>query len=141
MRISQKGVDLVKSFEGLRLKAYLCPANVLTIGYGSTGPHVKEGMVITERDAEDLLRSDLRRFEDGVSRLAPKCTQGQFDAMTSFAFNLGVGALKQSTLLKKHNAGDHAGAAEEFKRWVKAGGVTLKGLVRRRAAEKQLYLS
>jgi lysozyme len=141
MRISQRGIDLIKRFEGLRLKAYLCPASVWTIGYGSTGPHVREGMAISERDAEDLLRSDLRRFEQGVAKLAPDCSQGQFDALVSFAFNLGLGALRKSTLLRKHKAGDHAGAAAEFRKWVMAGGVRLKGLVRRRAAERDLYLS
>jgi lysozyme len=141
MRISQRGLELIKGFEGLRLKAYLCPAGVWTIGYGSTGTHVRAGMVISERDAEDLLRSDLRRFEQGVAKLAPECTQGQFDALVSFAFNLGLGALAKSTLLRKHKAGDHAGAAAEFRKWVMAGGVKLKGLVRRRAAERDLYLS
>jgi lysozyme len=141
MRISQRGLDLIKRFEGLRLKAYLCPASVWTIGYGSTGPHVREGMAISERDAEDLLRSDLRRFEQGVAKLAPDCSQGQFDALVSFAFNLGLGALRKSTLLRKHKAGDPAGAAAEFRKWVMAGGVRLKGLVRRRAAERDLYLS
>jgi lysozyme len=141
MRISQRGLELIKGFEGLRLKSYLCPANVWTIGYGSTGPHVREGMVISERDAEDLLRSDLRRFEQGVAKLAPDCSQGQLDALVSFAFNLGLGALARSTLLRKHKAGDHAGAAGEFRKWVMAGGVKLNGLVRRRAAERDLYLS
>ncbi len=141
MRISQRGLELIKGFEGLRLKSYLCPANVWTIGYGSTGPHVREGMVISERDAEDLLRSDLRRFEQGVAKFAPDCSEGQFDALVSFAFNLGLGALARSTLIKKHKAGDHQGAAAEFRKWVMAGGVKLNGLVRRRAAERDLYLS
>ncbi len=141
MRISQRGLELIKGFEGLRLKSYLCPANVWTIGYGSTGLHVREGMVISERDAEDLLRTDLRRFEQGVAKLAPHCSPGQFDALVSFAFNLGLGALARSTLLRKHKAGDHPGAAAEFRKWVMAGGVKLNGLVRRRAAERNLYLS
>lgn len=145
MQISQRGVDLIKEFEGLRLKAYLCPANVLTIGYGSTGRHVTEGLVITEAKAEELLRADLGRFEDAVRKAALPCTQGQFDALVSFAFNVGIGNLNSSTLLRKHKAGDKAGAAVQFGRWNKARvkGVlrVLPGLTRRRKAEAALYLS
>lgn len=141
MKISDRGIDLVKSFEGLRLKAYLCPAKVWTIGYGSTGPHVRAGMVISEAEAEELLREDLSRFEDGVSDLAEPCTQGQFDAVVSFAFNVGLEALRKSTLLKMHKAGTFGAAAQQFLRWNKAGGKVLAGLTRRREAEKELYLS
>jgi lysozyme len=140
MKTSQKGVDLIKSFEGLRNKAYVCPAGVLTIGYGSTGPHVKTGMWISDEQAEALLRKDLARFERTVAQVANSPTQPQFDALVSFAFNVGTGALKSSTLLKRHNAGDIEGAANQFLRWVKAGRTTLPGLVRRRAAERKLYL-
>lgn len=138
-KISTKGLELIKRFEGLRLNAYRCPADVPTIGYGSTGPNVRMGMTITVQEAEDLLTSDLQRFEQGVSYLAPDATQDEFDALVSFAFNLGVAALAKSTLLKKHLAGDKAGAAAEFGRWVNAGGRKLEGLVRRRAAEAALY--
>src|SRR6476661_9330104 len=117
MKISDKGLALIKASEGLRLTAYRCPAGVLTLGYGSTGPHVKQGMVITEAEAEDLLRKDVARFEDGVSHIVGTCTQGQFDALVSFAFNLGIGALMSSTLLKRHKAKDYKGAAEQFLRW------------------------
>lgn len=141
MKISQRGLDLIKKFEGLRLTAYRCPAGVLTVGYGSTGPHVKQGMVITEDEAEALLRKDVARFEDGVNHIVGPCTQGQFDALVSFAFNLGLGALMSSTLLKRHKAGDFAGAAAQFARWVNAGGRRLPGLVSRRKAEAELYLS
>jgi lysozyme len=137
--INKAGLELVKEFEGLRLKAYLCPAKVWTIGYGSTGSHVREGLVITEAQAEELLRSDLRRFEDAVAKGAPVATDNQFSAMVCLAFNIGEGAFAGSTVLRKHNAGDHAGAAEAFKMWSKAGGETLRGLVRRREAEAQLY--
>lgn len=137
--INKEGLELIKSFEGLRLKSYRCSANVLTIGWGSTGPHVKEGMTITKDQAEELLRSDLRRFEDAVAAVAPKATDNQFSAMVSLAFNIGIGALQRSTVLRRHLAGDHAGAADAFGMWNKAAGKTLPGLVRRRAAEAALY--
>ena len=147
MRINAKGLELVKSFEGLKLESYFCPAGLLSIGYGSTGPHVKAGMKITELEAEKLLEKDLRRFELGVSLLigdAPT-TSDQYSALVAFAFNVGLGNLKASTLLKKHKAGDIAGAAAQFSAWVKARNPKTKrlqvlpGLVRRRAAEAKLY--
>jgi lysozyme len=141
MQISDRGVALVKSFEGLRQKAYLCPAGVLTIGYGSTGPHVTDGLWITEEQAEALLKKDLARFERFVTAHAGECTQGQFDALVSFAFNVGTGALKGSTLLRRHKAGLFTQAADQFLRWNKAGQRVLPGLTRRRAAERALYLS
>ncbi len=141
MQISQRGIDLIKSFEGLRLKAYLCPASVWTIGYGSTGPHVRQGAFITEAKAEALLRQDLARFERGVEAMAGPCTQGQYDALISFAFNVGMSALQSSTLLKRHKEGAHEQAADQFLRWNKAGKLVLPGLTRRRAAERKLYLS
>lgn len=137
--INKSGLDLVKASEGLRLKAYRCPANILTIGYGSTGSHVKEGMVITEAQAEELLRSDLRRFEDAVAEALPSATDNQFSAMVSLAFNIGIGAFLKSTVLRKAKVGEHVAAAEAFKMWNKGGGRVLPGLVKRRAAEAQLY--
>lgn len=139
--INAAGLEIVKRSEGLRLKAYVCPAGVLTIGYGSTGAHVKAGMTITAEQAEGLLRSDLRRFEDAVSRLAKVATDNQFSAMVSLAFNIGEGdgGFKTSTLLRKHNEGDYAGAKAEFARWNKAAGKVLPGLVTRRADEAELY--
>ena len=137
--INKAGLDLVKEFEGCKLTAYLCPAKILTVGYGSTGPHVKPGMTITQAQADELLRSDLRRFEDYVAKVAPKATDNQFAAMVALAFNIGEAALGKSTVLRKHLAGDHKGAAEAFGMWVKAGGKTLPGLVRRRDAEAALY--
>ena len=137
--INKEGLELIKSFEGLRLKAYRCSANVLTIGWGSTGPHVKEGMTITKDQAEELLRSDLRRFEDAVAAAAPKATDNQFSAMVSLAFNIGIGALQRSTVLRRHLAGDHAGAADAFLMWNKAAGRVLAGLTRRRESEAALY--
>lgn len=142
MKISKKGLDLIKQFEGLELKAYKDSVGVVTIGYGSTGPHVSMGMVITQEQAESLLKQDVSRFEKGVSELVKvPLNQNQFDALVSFSFNLGLGNLKSSTLLRKLNFLDYVGAANEFPRWNKAGGVVLKGLTRRREAEKALFLS
>jgi len=141
MHISEHGLDLIRRFEGLRLDAYLCPARVWTIGYGHTGPDVRRGLSIRPEDAETLLRQDVKRFEEGVNHVAGACTQGQFDALVSFAYNLGLGALMSSTLLKRHRAGDYRAATLEFARWVHAGGRKLPGLVRRRAAEAERYLS
>lgn len=138
-RINSAGLELIKSFEGLRLQAYRDAVGVWTIGYGSTGAHVKPGLVITEADAERLLQEDLERFEKGVAESAPNATDNQFAAMVSLAFNVGVAGFKRSTVLRKHNAGDHMGAASAFAMWNKAGGRVLRGLTRRRAAEAQLY--
>ena len=139
MQISKAGLDLIKQFEGLYLNAYRCPAGVPTIGYGHTAG-VAMGQTITQQQADDYLRRDVRQFERAVARLVTvPLTQGQFDALVSFAFNLGEGALAQSTLLRLLNAGDYAGAAAQFDRWNKAGGRVLPGLVRRRAAERALF--
>ncbi len=139
MLISQEGIGLIKAFEGLKLNAYLCPAKVWTIGYGHTKT-ARSGQRITEQQAEDLLRQDLRTFEDGVNRQARvPLTQSQFDALVSLAFNIGTGALQRSTLLRMLNAGDYSGAANQFLRWNKAGGRELAGLTRRRIAEKALF--
>ena len=139
MQISKDGLDLIKQFEGLYLKAYRCPAGVPTIGYGHTAG-VAMGQTITQQQADDYLRRDVRRFERAVARLVTvPLTLGQFDALVSFSFNLGEGALAQSTLLRLLNAGDYAGAAAQFGRWNKAAGRVLPGLVRRRAAERALF--
>lgn len=138
-QIGAAGLALIKEFEGLELKAYLCPAKVWTIGYGSTGPHVTPGQVITEAQAEARLQRDLDRFEDAVARAAPGATQAQFDAMTSLAFNIGIGAFLKSSVLRLHKAGEHRAAAEAFGMWVKGGGRVLPGLQRRRAKEADLY--
>lgn len=142
MKINQKGLDLIKSFEGLELKAYKCPADVLTIGYGHTGSDVKEGQVITQQQAEDLLKKDVEKFEKGVLSLVKvKINENEFSALVSFAYNLGLGNLKQSTLLNSLNKLQRESAANEFLRWNKAGGKVLAGLTRRREAEKALFLS
>lgn len=142
MKTSQKGIDLVKSFEGLSLKVYKDAVGLPTIGYGHL---IKKGEVFTTislQEAEDLLRKDLKQFEEGVSTsVKVALTQNQFDALVSFAFNLGMGNLNSSTLLKKLNAGDVQGASLEFVRWNRAGNKILAGLTRRRLAEKELFLS
>lgn len=142
-QIGAAGLEIVKRNEGLRLKAYVCPAGVLTIGYGSTGPHVKPGMVITEAEADRLLQEDLDRFEEAVERHARNATQNQFDAMVSLAFNIGIANFRKSSVLRQHIAGQHAAAANSFALWNKAkvAGVLkeLPGLTRRRAEEARLY--
>ncbi|EII8817445.1 lysozyme, partial [Salmonella enterica] len=138
-----------KEFEGCSLKAYPDPGtggDPWTIGYGWThsvdGKPVKPGMMIDEATAERLLKTGLVGYENDVSKLVKvKLTQGQFDALVSFAYNLGARTLSSSTLLRKLNAGDYAGAADEFLRWNKAGGKVLNGLTRRREAERALFLS
>ena len=139
MQISKAGLDLIKQFEGLYLNAYRCPAGVPTIGYGHTAG-VAMGQTITQQQADDYLRRDVRQFERAVARqVSVPLTQGQFDALVSFAFNLGEGALAQSTLLRLLNAGDYSGTAAQFDRWVYASGKKLSGLVKRRAAERALF--
>lgn len=139
MRTSENGLALIRRAEGLRLRAYRCPAGVATIGFGATRG-VKMGQVITAEVAEQMLRDDVARFDDELAGLLKvPVTQGQWDALSSFVYNLGSGNLAGSTLLRKLNSGDSAGAAREFDRWVKADGKTLPGLVRRRAAERALF--
>ena len=107
--------EIIKQSEGLRLEAYLCPAGVLTIGYGHTGSDVKEGSRVSREEAENLLTRDLERFEKDILKMVKVgLTQNQFDALVSFTYNVGSGALKTSTLLKKLNAGSYMEAADEF---------------------------
>ncbi|BAO34833.1 TPA: lysozyme [Serratia marcescens] len=146
MKISDDGMALIKRFEGLRLQAYQDSVGVWTIGYGWTQPvagrKIGAGMAIDATTAERLLLCGIAQFEQGVERrVTVPITQGQFDALVSFAYNLGLRALENSTLLRRLNAGDRQGAADEFGRWVNAGGVRLDGLVARRAAERALFLS
>lgn len=141
MKTSPAGVALIKNFEKCKLTAYRDAVGVLTIGWGHTGS-VWIGMVITQEQADALLSADLQRFEKGVSALLKvPVTQGQFDALVSFAFNCGLGNLGSSTLLRKLNAGDAKGASAEFPRWNKAGGAVLRGLTLRREEEQKLFLS
>jgi lysozyme len=129
------------NFEGLRLTAYQDSVGVWTIGWGHTGPDVRPGLTITRAQAESLLRQDLGRFERGVAGLVKvPLSSNQFSALVSFSFNVGLGALGSSTLLRVLNQGNYTGAADQFSVWNKAGGKTLEGLVRRRAAERALFL-
>ena len=139
--ISKAGLSLIKEFEGCRLTSYTCAAGVLTIGYGSTGPHVTPGKTITQAEADALLLKDVARFEKGVDDLITvPLKQCQFDALVSFAFNCGNGALEESTLRKRLNAGEDPNtvAKEELPRWTNKG---LAGLVRRRTAEVNMFCS
>lgn len=138
---SEVGQDLIREFEGLSLTAYPDPATggePWTIGYGHTGG-VKKGDTVTLDQAKLLLAQDLHYFERAVSQLCPITTQNQFDALVSFAYNLGEGNLKESTLRRLHNEGDYVGAKAQFARWNKANGQVMNGLTRRRAAEAELY--
>ncbi|CAM8556988.1 lysozyme [Enterobacter hormaechei subsp. xiangfangensis] len=146
MQTSDKGVALIKQFEGCKLTAYQDSVGVWTIGYGWTQPvdgkPIRAGMTIKQETAERLLKTGLVSYESDVSRLVKVgLTQGQFDALVSFTYNLGARSLSTSTLLRKLNIGDYAGAADEFLRWNKAGGKVLNGLTRRREAERALFLS
>ena len=141
MKCSQEGLALIKKFEGCRLKAYRCSANVLTIGYGHTGG-VQENDVISQPEADKLLEEDIAKFEDYVSdNVIVELNQGQFDALVAWTFNLGVGNLRSSTMLKKLNESDYGSVPFEMRRWNKAGGKTLDGLIRRRQAESLLFMN
>jgi lysozyme len=142
MQASEKGLDLIRKYEGLRLVAYVCPGGKLTIGYGHTGPDVTMGKKIDEEEADALLLKDVQRFENAINGMVTVAlSQGMFDALISFSFNLGAGSLKSSTLLKKLNADDRKGAADEFLKWNKAKGKVLAGLAARRESERELFLA
>jgi len=147
-KTSDEGIDLIKSFEGFSSKPYLCPAKIPTIGYGITfypdGKKVTmKDASITEEEGVKLLKSMLVKFEQYVdSYCVDTVNQNQFDALVSFCYNLGPSNLKSSTLLKKVNTNPNDPTIEaEFMKWTKAGGKTLKGLVRRREAESKLYFN
>lgn len=136
---------IIKKYEGCQLCAYKCPAGVWTIGWGSTwhrdeNRKVKEGDVITQKQAEEWLRYEVERVTKEVLKMAPNFTQGQLDSLVSFAYNLGCSRLASSTLMIFHRVGKYSAAAEEFKKWRKAGGRVLPGLVTRRNSERELYL-
>lgn len=146
VRTSQSGVELIKLFEGLELEAYQDIAGIWTIGYGHTGDDVQPGMRISERDAEELLKRDLRPREQAIEGVVKvPLNQNEFDALVSFVYNVGVGAFRKSTALKRLNRGDRVGAADALTWWNKAtvGGVLREvlGLTRRRAAERALFLT
>ena len=142
--INAEGLALIKQWEGLRTEAYICPAGVWTVGYGSIGDHVYPGLQVTEVEAEVLLMQDLERFEDCVNEeINVPLTSNQFSALVSFAFNLGCGALHESTLRRRLNEGQDIETVirQEFPKWVYAGGQVLQGLVNRRNAEIALAVS
>ena len=139
MQISKEGLALIKKFEGCELEAYKCAADVWTIGYGST-KGVKEGDSITQKEADDLLLHEMKEYEGYIHDfVSVNLNQNQFDALVSWVFNLGPTNLKSSTLLKVLNAKDYEGVPAQIKRWNKAGGKVLQGLVRRREAESLLF--
>lgn len=158
MNVSDKLIEMLKHHEGVRQKPYQCPALLWTVGVGHVidPNHAKiplaerkalpipEGWdrTISMEEVNAILRKDIQRFESGVLRLCPNgLTQGRFDALVSFAFNVGLGNLQRSTIRMKHNRGEFDEAAEAFMMWTKAGGRELPGLVKRRKDEKALYLS
>lgn len=144
--ISKDGLDLIKRWEGCKLKAYLCPAGKWTIGYGSTGPHVRPDLRINVQEADALLARDIVRFEEAVeSAVKVKLTDPQFAALVSFTYNVGIGAFKGSSLVKRLNKGDYASVPAELAKWNKATDPktgkkrVLEGLSNRRAAEAGLW--
>jgi lysozyme len=158
VRVSDECIHMIKHHEGVKATAYRCPARLWTVGVGHVidPNHARVpfadrlslelpagwNRTLSQDEIDDILRKDLTRFEAGVKRLCPgELTQGQFDALVSFAFNVGLGSLQKSSLRMKHNRGDFEGAAEEFLKWSKAGGKVLKGLLKRRQDERALYLS
>lgn len=143
MEYSQAGLEKTKAFEGLRLTAYQDIGGVWTIGFGHTGKDVTRGMMINEAMAEELLRRDVQWAVDCVNRgVKVKLNQNQFDALVDFTFNVGCGAFNRSTLLRKLNIG-HAleSVADEFLRWKFVNGIETPGLLRRRQADRELFLS
>ncbi|MBI1939176.1 MAG: lysozyme [Ignavibacteriales bacterium] len=141
-KTSEKGFTLIKKYEGLSLTTYRCPAGLLTIGYGHTGKDVIVGLTINEVAANNLLKNDVEKFEDAIHVLVKvPLVQNQFDALVSFAYNVGTNSLKNSTLLKKINQSDYASAADEFPKWNKSNGKVLPGLVKRRDEEKSLWMT
>ena len=141
VKTSPKGIALITEFEGFRSKAYLCPEGVPTIGFGFT-KGVQLGDTMTKAQAKARLAAELGEYEEGVlSACTNPPNQNEFDALVCFAFNVGVGGMSKSSVIKAHNRGDHQAAARAFQLWNKAGGVVYAGLTRRRAAESALYLT
>jgi len=144
MKTSQRGIDLLKESEGLRLKAYQCSAGVWTVGFGTTNAtgliDIKRDTVITKPQAEELLKRSLRSYEDAVNDYVKvPLNQSQYDSLVNFIYNIGEGAFKKSTLLKKLNRGGYASIPSEMMRWNKVGGKVNRGLVNRRTKEAALW--
>lgn len=140
MITSEKGINLIKQFEGCKLTAYLCPAGVWTIGYGHT-EGVNKGDKITQDKAEELLKQDLSKFEDALNSYGFTISQNQFDALICFMFNIGIQAFRTSTMFKYLRKNWYAAAAEQFNKWIYANHKPSKGLERRRDAERALFVS
>jgi lysozyme len=157
MKTSAKAIQMLKHHEGVRFRPYRCPAVLWTVGVGHVIDKAHIGVKyedrrnlpipegwdrrLTEADVDALLQQDLAHFERGVERLCPaELTQPRFDALVSFAFNVGLGALQRSSVRMRHNRGDYEGAAEAFMMWTKAAGKVMPGLVKRRKDEQTLYL-
>lgn len=140
--INAAGLAILKESESLRLHAYRCPAGILTIGWGHTGPDVHEGLTISAERAEELLQADLAAFEAGVEKALGQtpATDNQFSAMVSLAYNIGLGAFKTTSVLAHHKEGRHGQAALAFLLWNKSKGKVLPGLTTRRDKERSLYL-
>lgn len=139
MKTGTKGIELIKEFEGYRSEAYLCPAGVWTIGYGTTSG-VKRGHTTTKELAIKMLEADMVKFEKAVNSLVKvKLTQDQFDALVAFVYNVGPGNFKGSTLLSLLNQGDYKSVPTQMLRWNKGNGQVLAGLTRRRKAEGDLF--
>jgi lysozyme len=145
MRVSEECLAMLKKHEGVRFRPYKCPAGLWTVGVGHL---IGDGRTLppewnrtfSSDEVDSILADDLRRFERGVLRLCPRIQhQGQFDALVSFAFNLGLGSLQRSTLRMKHNRGQYDSVPKEFLKWSKAGGKVLRGLLHRRKDEARLY--
>ena len=140
MNTSEKGINLIKKFEGCKLYAYRDSVGVLTIGYGTT-KGVKAGMAITQKQAEDFLKRDIVPLENALNSMNINFTQGQYDALISFQYNLGTGAFKGSTMYKKIAAkANDLDITDQMVRWVNAGGKPLLGLKKRRVAEANMFL-
>lgn len=138
---SKQAYGMIKAFEGLRLEAYRDLIGVWTIGYGTTGPDVKEGLKITAEEAYKRLTDQVDWLASRLRFIVPKTlNQNQFDAILSFCYNLGIGAYKYSTMKKFVDSGEFIEASKEFDKWVFAGGKSIPGLVRRREAERVLFL-
>jgi GH24 family phage-related lysozyme (muramidase) len=146
MKMTDEGLELIKTFEGFRARAYRDPVGVWTIGYGHTSmagvPEVRAGMVVSEAEATEILRRDVEMFARGVrQRLTRAVSDAQFSALVSFAYNVGLGAFAKSSVLRAVNAGEFEAVPRRLALWTKAGGRTLPGLIRRRAAEAALFVS
>jgi lysozyme len=147
MKVSEQCIKMIKHHEGVRKKPYQDPIGLWTVGVGHLIEDGKKlpkewNRELTDEEVDELLYKDLKRFETGVKRLTKVAlSQGQFDALVSFSFNVGLGNLQSSTLRSKLNREDYKGAAEEFPKWRRAGGKVLAGLVKRRADERALFLS